>query len=81
MAVETADKLLLSVSEAASVLGISRATLYALHSSGRLPLPVKLGRRTLWRFAELRAWLSARNPKTGLLPTRQQWIEFLESQK
>lgn len=62
MQIETCDKLLLSAGEAASVLGISRSALYALHSSGRLPLPVKLGRRTLWRAEELRNWTRAGCP-------------------
>ncbi len=73
--------LLLSAVEAARLLGISRSKLYAMHSAGLLPLPVSLGGCVRWSVDELRAWLSARNPKTGLLPTRQQWIEIQENQK
>jgi excisionase family DNA binding protein len=70
MSVEHTEKLLLSATEAAAVLGISRSALYALHSSGRLPLPVHLGRRTLWQFAELQAWVLAD------CPSREKWMQI-----
>ena len=73
MAVKTPEKLLLSVTEAAAMLGIGRTSLYALHSSGRLPLPVRLGRRILWNFEELRSWV-----KAGC-PARQQWENLKET--
>jgi excisionase family DNA binding protein len=75
------EPLLLNAVEAARLLGVSRSKLYTMHSAGLLPLPVALGGCVRWDRDELRAWLSARNPKTGLLPTRQQWIEILENQK
>ena len=71
---QTIEPLLLSAVEAASVLGISRSGLYALHSSGRLPLPVKLGRRTLWRFAELQDWTIAG------CPSREKWLSIKGTQ-
>jgi len=75
MAVETpTKKLLLSADEAASTLGISRSALYGLHSSGRVPSPVKLGRRTLWAAGELREWVAAG------CPSRQQW-QFIKGQE
>jgi predicted DNA-binding transcriptional regulator AlpA len=67
MSVETPEKLLLSAVETAALLNISRTSLYALHSSGRLPLPVHLLRRTLWNFEELKAWTAAG------CPARQKW--------
>jgi predicted DNA-binding transcriptional regulator AlpA len=63
----TPDKLLLSADEAAAVLGIGKTLFYSLHSGGRLPLPVKLGRRTLWRVDELKSWTAAG------CPNRQKW--------
>ena len=55
--------LLLSATESADLLGIGRSHFYGLHSSGRLgPLPVRLGRRTLWRAEELAAWVAAGCP-------------------
>ncbi len=68
MAVES--PLLLSAEDAADLLGIGRSHFYALHSSGRLgPQPVRLGRRTLWRADELRAWCEED------CPPRVRWIE------
>ena len=63
MTTESPVKLLLSAQEAAGILGIGRAHLYGLHSSGQLgPLPVKLGRRRLWRADEIRDWVNAGAP-------------------
>ena len=60
--------LLLSFADAASLLGISRATLYQLHSDGRLgPMVVKIGRRSLLNRAELESWVNAG------LPCRNEW--------
>jgi excisionase family DNA binding protein len=60
--------LLLSATEAAALLGISRSLFCGLHSSGRLgPLPVRLGRRSLWRRDELQKWIAS------ACPPRQQW--------
>jgi predicted DNA-binding transcriptional regulator AlpA len=74
--VEIANKLSLSIVEpllvdakaAAKLLGISPRHLLGMHSSGRLPLPVRLGRRRLWRVAELTAWVAAD------CPVREKWI-------
>ncbi|MFH1421633.1 MAG: hypothetical protein ABIH42_02825 [Planctomycetota bacterium] len=61
------EKLLISAEEAASILDIALATFWRFHSSGRVPLPIKLGRRTLWRKQELFDWVA-----TGC-PNRQKW--------
>jgi excisionase family DNA binding protein len=70
------EPLLLNAKQAAQLLGIGRSKFYSMHSAGLLPLPVSLGGCVRWDRQELRAWLSARNPKTGLLPTRQAWVEI-----
>jgi len=70
------EPLLLNAGQTAGLLGISRSKLYAMHSAGQLPLPVCIGGCVRWDRAELGAWLSARNPKTGLLPTRRAWLEI-----
>ena len=62
------EPILLDAKQAAAMLGIGRAHLYALHSSGRLPMPIHLGRRTLWRADELKDWV-----KAGC-PNRQRWL-------
>ena len=45
--------------EAARLCGISRATFRRLHSAGVTPPAVKCGRRTLWRTADLEAWVNS----------------------
>ena len=52
-----ASSTLLSVGdvEAARLLGISRAGLHKFVRKGLLPKPFKLGRRSLYRVADLRA--------------------------
>jgi len=60
--------LLLSAEHAADLLDVSVRHFYALHSSGRLgPLPIRLGRRTLWRRSDLEAWV-----QNGC-PAREKW--------
>lgn len=63
------EPLLLNATQAAQAIGISRSKLYDLHSEGRLPDPVRLGRRRLWRLAELQAWTAAG------CPPRHEWEE------
>jgi predicted DNA-binding transcriptional regulator AlpA len=68
-----ADRLAVTARDAARLLGISRAQLYRLHSSGRLPPPVYLGTKApRWSVAELRAWLAAG------CPDRQAWRRLRE---
>ena len=65
------ELLLLSAKEAAKLLGVCRNHFYALHNSGRLgPLPIRLGRRTLWSRKELEAWIADE------CPARRQWQEL-----
>ncbi|MBW7991924.1 MAG: helix-turn-helix domain-containing protein [Planctomycetes bacterium] len=67
------DSLLISAENSAQLLGIGRTLFYSMHSSGRLgPLPVKLGRRTLWNCKELEAWVEED------CPPRCQWQEMKE---
>jgi predicted DNA-binding transcriptional regulator AlpA len=57
-----AAALLVDAREAARLLGIARSSFWSLHAAGRVPAPVKLGRRTLWRVIELSAWTQAGCP-------------------
>jgi len=67
--VKAAEPLLVGAKQAAKLLGVSPRHLAGLHSSGRLgPLPIRLGRRTLWRTVELAAWVAAGCPQ------REKWI-------
>lgn len=58
-----ATPLAIPADEAARLCGVSRGFWWKLHSSGRCPLPVRLGRKTLWRVEELKAWLAAGCPE------------------
>jgi excisionase family DNA binding protein len=58
----TPEPLLVPAAEVARLLGISEATLYRLKSAGKLPAPVKLGGRVLWRREELGRWCVAGCP-------------------
>lgn len=76
MRVEACDKLLLSAAETAQLLGISRSAFYSLLSSGRIgPLPVRLGRRTLWRRDLLELFVAWN------CPPREKFLQLLEQQK
>jgi predicted DNA-binding transcriptional regulator AlpA len=67
----TIESLLLSAEDSAEMLGIGRTLFYAMHSSGRLgPIPIKLGRRTLWNRQELRDWVKAGCPARKLWQNR-----------
>ena len=64
------DPLLISADESAQMLGIGRTLFYSMHSSGRLgPMPIKLGRRSLWNHKEIEEWTEAG------CPVRNRWLE------
>jgi len=68
MAIEAAEKLLLSAAEASALCRVGRSLWWSMHSAGKVPLPVRLGRRTLWRAEELREWTRAG------CPSRDRWL-------
>jgi len=64
-------KLALPAKDVAAMLGISRAQLWKLHASGKLPLPVYLGSKApRWLPEELSDWL-----KAGA-PDRATWLKL-----
>ena len=56
--------LLLSAAMLAKRLGISMRTLWRLRSSGKLPVPVRLGGTVRWRAVEVAAWIEADCPNS-----------------
>jgi predicted DNA-binding transcriptional regulator AlpA len=64
--------LLVPANVAGPVCGRSEASWWRDHAAARIPRPVKLGGRTLWRTEELRRWVQAG------CPDRKTW-EALES--
>lgn len=65
--------LLLDVHEVAALLGVSARHVQALHRSGRLPAPVRLGRRVLWNRLQLVRWCEAG------CPGRERWLAMEKS--
>lgn len=58
--------LLISVANAAKLLDVSRGHVYGLIARGAMPRPVKVGDRTLFKRAELEAWVAAGCPAVGV---------------
>ena len=67
---EPNEQLALTANDVARLLGISRAHVFRLQNSGRLPKPIRLGRAVRWPRANLEAWLEAG------APTRDRWEEL-----
>lgn len=61
------QQLTVSIKELAGMLSISERTLFHRLADGSIPRPFKLGRRSLWYFDEVAAWIEAG------MPSAQQW--------
>ena len=55
-------ELLLTAAELANQLRISKTLLYELKAQGKLPVPIRLGRRILWPRSEIEQWIHAGCP-------------------
>lgn len=58
-------KTLLNADEVAAMLGISERTLWRLLSAGKVPEPVRFGRSTRWRLADVKEWIEDGCPAGG----------------
>ncbi len=56
------EVMVLSDAQAAGLLGCSRSHFRNMNRLGLCPAPVKLGRLSRWRRAELIAWVNAATP-------------------
>ena len=54
-----AEPLLVRAETAAELLGLSGRSFERLLAASRLPTPIRLGRRRLWRMADLEAFVAA----------------------
>jgi excisionase family DNA binding protein len=63
------DRLLLPVEDVARLLSVKPRTVWKWAACGRVPRPVKIGGRTLWRRAELEEWVE------GGCPSRR-WVKM-----
>jgi predicted DNA-binding transcriptional regulator AlpA len=68
------EPLLVPAREAGRLCGRSEASWWRDHAASRVPSPVRLGGRTLWRVQELRDWVGAG------CPDRRTW-EVLKAAK
>jgi len=68
------EPLLIAARVAGPLCGGSEASWWRYHAAGRVPAPVKLGGRTLWRVEELRRWVGSG------CPDRQTWEAMRKSQ-
>ena len=59
----TLSPLLIDAKSTAKLLSIGKTKLYELHTSGRLPSPIRLGRSIRWNADELRDWTAAGCPE------------------
>jgi predicted DNA-binding transcriptional regulator AlpA len=57
-----AEPMLIPAAVACVMCGRSEASWWRDHAAKRVPAPVKLGGRTLWRTDELRRWVAAGCP-------------------
>jgi len=55
--------LLLTAHQAAAMCGKATRTFRTWDAAGLIPQPIRIGRSTLWRAEELRAWVAAGCPK------------------
>jgi len=63
-----APALLIPAEEVARMMGVSERTLWRLASAGRVPRPVRIGRNTRWRLAEIRDWIEQGCPPLARQP-------------
>ena len=56
---------LINAEELARMMDVSERTLWRLLSAGKVPTPVRIGRNTRWRFAEIREWIERGCPAGG----------------
>jgi predicted DNA-binding transcriptional regulator AlpA len=65
----SSDRLLLSAEDLASMLSISRATLWRMVSAGKLPLPLRPSPGIVrWRREEITRWVDAG------MPSLEDWL-------
>jgi prophage regulatory protein len=48
---------LINAEELAQLMQVSERTLWRLVSGGKVPQPVRIGRSTRWRLAEVKEWI------------------------
>ncbi len=62
--------LMLRAPQAATLCAVSVRTWRTWDAAGKIPQPIRIGRSTLWRAEELRAWIAAGCPR------RKEWVDL-----
>ena len=57
--------LLIDMREASKLLKVSQRTIYAMHSQGRMPKPIRIGSAIRWPYNQLKAWVDSGCPETN----------------
>lgn len=60
------EPLLLPAQEAAALCAVGEASWWRYQSAAKIPAPVKLGGRTLWRRADLELWIELGCPDRAI---------------
>jgi predicted DNA-binding transcriptional regulator AlpA len=61
------ENYLIDVKKLSKFLSIPQATIYEHNVMGKIPAPLKIGKKLLWRIDEIKEWLNAG------APGRQKW--------
>ena len=54
--------LLIDTRQAAKLLKVCEKTIWTMHTTGRMPRPIRIGQCVRWGYEELRAWVIAACP-------------------
>lgn len=60
---------LLRLPQVLELVPVSHMTLYRMIGREEFPAPVKLGRSSAWRYAEIKEWVDGLSPDTPPQPT------------
>ncbi len=68
----TEQSLLMPDTAAAALAGVSRSHWHKLRAAGKVPPSVRLGRKVLWKRAEIAAWIDAGCPDSRMWAAMQE---------
>lgn len=54
---------MIDVTEVATILKVSKRTVWRLVSSGELPQPIRFGRNVRWKLEDVEAWIEGLSKK------------------
>lgn len=63
--IDVPEPVLLTAADVASLLKVSKRTLWRMQSAGRLPSPIRIGGIVRWRLVEVEEWIAAGCPAQG----------------